>query len=530
MITGLGLGASLGSYWTRRYTVRLTTLAWAQGLIGLASLALVPAFGRLPLFIAQLVIRHADSFASVQILEFLLTFGLMLVPTTLLGMTFPVASKLYARSDALVGSDVSAVYAVNTAGGIAGSLIAGFVLIPAFGSETTLILAALVSAAAGASLATMARRWLPLAFTLSLVPSFLWMPKWSPELMASGAYKYAPYLAKLDLESVLRSGNLLYFKEGTTTTVSAKKYRGRVSLSVDGKVDATDAGDMLTQKMLAHLPLLLRNDSKNVAIIGLGSGVTAGAVLAHPVEKLDIIEISPEVVEASRFFSHVNHNALMDHRTELIIGDGRNHLRYARQAYDVIISEPSNPWMAGMASLFTREFFNEARARLGSRGTLCQWLHSYNMSTDDLRTIIRTFRTAFPNATLWTLNENDFILLGSEAPLTLDESLLRRNLEKVAADLMEVRVQDVYSIASLLMLSNEELDRFAEGAKLNTDDLPILEFRAPRFIYSETASQNLAALSLLSHTPAYAATAENHRHKAEMYLAAEAFREARPAS
>src|SRR5439155_1151903 len=119
------LGAALGSYRPRRYTVRLTTLAWAQGLIGLASLALVPAFGRLPLFIAQLVIRHADSFASVQILEFLLTFGLMLVPTTLLGMTFPVASKLYARSDALVGSDVSAVYAVNTAGGIAGSLIAG---------------------------------------------------------------------------------------------------------------------------------------------------------------------------------------------------------------------------------------------------------------------------------------------------------------------------------------------------------------------------------------------------------------------
>jgi spermidine synthase len=527
MITGLGLGAALGSYWVRRSIIRLTTLAWAQGCIAFASVALIPVFGRLPLFIGKLVIRHADSFSSLQMLEFLLIFGLMLVPTTILGMTFPMASRLHARSDSLVGTEVSAVYSVNTAGGIVGSLIAGFALIPAFGSQTALMVAALTSAAAAAALAISSRRWLPLALTLVVAPAVLVIPKWSPELMASGAYKYAPYAAKLDLESVLRGGTLLYFKEGITTTVSAKKYRGRVSLSVDGKVDATDAGDMLTQKMLAHLPLLLRNDSKNVAIIGLGSGVTAAAVLAHPVERLDIIEISPEVVEASRFFSHVNHNALMDRRTELIIGDGRNHLRYIPRNYDVIISEPSNPWMAGMASLFTREFFNEARSRLSSAGTFCQWLHSYNMSTDDLRTIIRTFMTAFPNASLWTLNENDFILLGSAAPLTVDENRIQRNFERVASDLQTVHVQDVYSIASLLMLSNEELDRFAQGATLNTDDMPILEFRAPRFVYSDTAGENLAALSRFSLTRGYPATTESRRHKAEMYLAAEAFGEAR---
>ena len=217
----------------------------------------------------------------------------------------------------------------------------------------------------------------------------------------------------------------------------------------------------------------------------------------------------------------------MDPRTELVIGDGRNHLRHSRRTYDVIISEPSNPWMAGMSSLFTREFFNEARSHLSSNGTFCQWLHSYNMSTEDLRTIIGTFRTAFPHAMLWTLNENDFLLLGSPASLTLDESLIQRNFERVAADLREVQVHDVYSIVSLLLLRDEELDRFAAGAKLNTDDLPILEFRAPRFIHANTASQNFAVLSGLSHSPEYGGNAENHRHKAEMYLSAEAFREAR---
>jgi spermidine synthase len=525
IITGLGLGAAIGSYWTRRFAIRPNTLAWIEVLIGLTSLALVPAFGRLPLWIARLVIRYTEAFGSIQVFEFLLIFALMLVPTTLLGMTFPVASKLYARSDSQVGNDVSAVYAANTIGGIAGSLVAGFILVPYIGSQSALMAAALVSAAAGVLLAL--RQRAVTAVALLLLPVVFLIPRWSPELMASGAYKYAPYISTLDLESVLTSGDLLYFKEGATTTVSAKRYRGRVSLSVNGKVDATDAGDMLTQKMLAHLPLLLSKTPKKVAVIGLGSGVTAGAALKHPIDKLDVIEISPEVVEASRFFSHVNHGALMDPRTELIIGDGRNHLRYIRGTYDVIISEPSNPWMAGMATLFTREFFNEARARLSAAGMFCQWVHSYNMATGDLRTIIATFRTAFPHAMLWMLNENDFLLLGSSQPQDVDESLMRQNFERVAADLRTVQVQDLYSVESLEILRERELDRFAAGAMLNTDDLPILEFRAPRSIHSDTTTQNFSALSALPQRVEHKATAENYRHKAEMYLAAEAFREAR---
>lgn len=533
MIAGLGLGAAIGSVLTRRCGVRVSTFACVQAGIGLASLALVPAFGRLPLWIGGLVMRYVESFASIQILEFLLMFGLMLTPTTLLGMTFPIASKLYARSDSLLGTEVSAVYAFNTLGGIVGSLAAGFALIPIIGSQWTLIVAALISGTTAVLLtATVGDKarlytWLPVLLALLVFSSVFWIPTWNPELMASGAYKYAPYSTRLDLESVLTSGDLLYFKEGTTTTVSAKKYRGRVSLSVDGKVDATDAADMLTQKMLGHLPLLLSKSPKNVAIIGLGSGVTAGAALAHPIEKLDVVEISPEVVEASRFFSHVNHDALMDPRTELIVGDGRNHLRYTPKYYDVIISEPSNPWMAGMAALFTQEFFSEARSRLVPDGIFCQWLHSYNMSTEDLRSIVATFRAAFPHATLWTLNENDFLLLGSPSMLILDEALLQRNFARVAADLREVKVLDLYSVVSLLMLSDEELDRFAGSAAQNTDDLPVLEFRAPRYIHSNTSDQNFAVLSGVRLSPEREAAAGNHRNKGEMHLGAEAFKEAR---
>jgi spermidine synthase len=533
MITGLALGAAIGSRMTRRYDVGPSTFAWVELGVGFASLALVPAFGQLPLWIGTLVKRYyAASFAALQILDLFLFFGLLLVPTVLLGMTFPIASKLYAKSDSLLGSEVSAIYAFNTIGGIVGSLAAGFFLIPWIGSQKTLILAAVLSVTVGILLTVAAvydrRRWLPAACALLILPAVFLIPTWDPELMASGAYKYAPYYpSNSDLETMLTSGDLLYFKEGATTTVSAKKDRGKVSLAIDGKIDATDAGDMLTQKLLAHIPLLMSKSAKNVAIIGLGSGVTAGAALKHPIEKLDVVEISPEVVEASRFFSHVNHNALNDPRTELIVGDGRNHLRYANRRYDVVISEPSNPWMSGMASLFTREFFREARLRLTPGGIHCQWFHGYNMSIDDVRTVIATFRTEFPHAMLWTLTEYDFLLLGSPSPLTIDEGILQRNFERVAGDLQEVKVQDLYSVTSLLFLRDEELDGFAEGAVLNTDDRPVLEFRAPRFIHANTADQNFAALSGARRNRQESnATSENHRHKGEMFLAAEAFREA----
>jgi len=540
MITGLAFGAAIGSHVARRYEVRPSTFAWIEVGVGFASLALVPAFGQLPVWIGTLVKRYAASFAALQVLDLFLFFGLLLLPTMLLGMTFPIAARLYAKSDSLLGTEVSAVYAFNTIGGIIGSLAAGFILIPRIGSQKTLIFAAALSAATGVllSLGTRAKARdyigsdyigvLPAACALLIIPGLFFIPAWDPELMASGAYKYAPYYpSNSDMETMLTTGELLYFREGATTTVSTKKDRGRVSLAIDGKIDATDAGDMITQKLLAHIPLLLSKSARNVAIIGLGSGVTAGAALKHPIERLDVIEISPEVVDASRFFSHVNHNALGDPRTELIIGDGRNHLRYANRQYDVVISEPSNPWMSGMASLFTREFFREARLRLAPGGIHCQWFHGYNMSIDDVRTVIATFRTEFPHAMLWTLTEYDFLLLGSTSPLTIDEHVLQHNFERVSGDLQEVRIQDRYSITSLLFLRDEELDRFAQGAVLNTDDRPVLEFRAPRFIHANTADENFAALSAARHNQEESnATSGNHRHKGEMFLAAEAFKEA----
>src|SRR4029453_11410116 len=185
----------------------------------------------------------------------------------------------------------------------------------------------------------------------------------------------------------------------------------------DGKVDASNAGDMLTQRLLAHLPLLLHPNPQRVAILGLGSGVTLGSALTHGVSPGPALEISPEVVAASQFFNEENHRALENPRTRLIVGDGRTHLTLGREQYDVIVSEPSNPWMAGIASLFTREFFEAARARLGPGGVLCQWAHTYDISRRDLQSIVATFLSVFPEGTLWMVGDADVLLIGSTESL-----------------------------------------------------------------------------------------------------------------
>ena len=322
---------------------------------------------------------------------------------------------------------------------------------------------------------------------------------WDVELLAGGVYKYAPYAAHGGVETALRSGELLSYAEGRAATVSVKRLGGTLSLAVDGKVDATSSGDMLTQRLLAHVPLLLHPEPKTALVIGLGSGVTAGAALSHPLERVDAVEISAEVAQAARrFFAKANKRALDDPRLRLIVSDGRNHVALTRERYDVIISEPSNPWMAGVSALFTRDFFLLARERLAPGGLFCQWAHVYNMSERDLKTVIASFRDAFPDAALFLVNEGDVLLVGGAGAdsLRLDAGALARRMRegRVGEDLDEVHVRSPFAFASLLTLPPAALRAYAEGADRHSDDRPVLEFRTPRQLHANTGRQNALRL------------------------------------
>jgi spermidine synthase len=292
--------------------------------------------------------------------------------------------------------------------------------------------------------------------------------------------------------SALAGERLLFYRDGIGATVSVhENARGRY-LRINGKTDAS-TGDMETQLMLGHLPLLLHPDARDVLVIGLGSGVTAGAVLRHPVRHLDVIEIEPAVAQAAALFARENGDPLNDPRARLWIADARQFLQAAPARYDAIISEPSNPWIGGIATLFTREFFALVRSRLKPGGVAVQWVHGYSLAPADLRMIARTFGTAFPAATLWGPNGGDYLLVGAAGPLTLDPAAIGARVASapgVRRDLERIGFTSRESLLADFLLREDDLARYAAGPGFNTDDLLPLEFSAPRSLYRDTAAEN----------------------------------------
>ncbi len=320
---------------------------------------------------------------------------------------------------------------------------------------------------------------------------------WDRDLLASGIYKYATHVPPgVEVEAGLTAGTLLYYRDGAASTVSVRRRTGTVSLAIDGKVDASNAADMLTQKTLAHLPLLLHPNPRDVLIIGLGSGVTLASALVHPIRRADVVEISPEVVEASRYFAAENRGALDDPRSRLIVGDGRSHVQLSSRTYDVIITEPSNPWMAGVASLFTREFFTALRGRLAPGGIVCQWTHTYEIADADLRSLVATFLSVFPEATGWLIGQSDLLLVASTQPLSSNLKNLDRGWTSpgIAADLAGVSAVEPFAFWSLFAGGPQALKRYASGAELQSDDRMALEFSGPRALNLQTAAQNASRI------------------------------------
>ena len=529
-ISGLAVGSALGTRLARRVA---RPAVWLAAMLVASALAASGAAWvtatRMPLVVAAQVADPAAAFTPVVIVQALATALLLLPMTLALGATFPLALAVAGGGASTVGRDAARVYTANTIGAIAGALAAGFLLIPALGLRLTFQTAAIIGALGGAACLAVARRgprtvpkprtkdgprthdqglrtivW-PATVAIASVALIVFLPGWDRELLSSGAYKYAPYLGTGNFDAVLRAGTLEYYKEGAAATVSVRRLTGTTSLAIDGKVDASNAGDMLTQRMLGLLPVLIHGHAREICVIGLGSGVTLGSALASgAVEHADVVEISPEVVEASHFFDRENDGALARPGVRLIVGDGRSHLLLSPRTYDVIVSEPSNPWMAGVASLFTRQFFEAARARLKPEGLLCQWAHTYDISPQDLQSIVRTFGSVFPQGTLWMVGGGDLLLIGARdgeilPRLSAVEPGSRKG--RAAAALVDVGIAD--GTASFALLSQfaagpREMEKYGAGAVIQTDDRTALEYSAPRGIYGRTRNDNGVAIRALA--------------------------------
>jgi spermidine synthase len=537
-LVGLAVGAAIVSRFADR--IRRPVLAFAVIEVGVGVTSFIGAhlFNDLPYVFVQLYrIVGSGSFTVLLFARFLVSALVMIGPTLLLGALFPLVVRIIStsRTARRSGRTVGEAYAANTIGAIAGSFASGFILIPVLGLLGSLRLCAalnFVVAAAlffvlpqqhrnaektkqrsgrlkGLNLPTV--RWAGVAISaLCIVGIVLFEPAWDSQVMSSAVYRYAPQLSnksKAELFDYLKrgQGESIFYKEGITATVAVQRLGDGRVLKVNGKPEASTTGDMPTQILIGSLPLLVRQQTDDVLLIGLGSGVTLGSVEQFPVKRVTCVELEPAVVEATHYFEDVNNRPLNDPRLRLISNDGRNFIYTTDEKFDVIISEPSNPWLTGVANLFTLEYFKRGAERLKDDGLFGQWLQLYEMAPEDVRTLVATFHAAFPYVYVFRGAEGDLMLLGSKLDRKLDLSVIQSHFAEpqVAADLKRIQTTQPTDLLSRFYLGPQEVANLTNGARLNTDDNALIEFNAPRRVGTteETVERNVKQLLAQAVSP-----------------------------
>lgn len=289
-------------------------------------------------------------------------------------------------------------------------------------------------------------------------------------------------------------------------TVARERGGQNIWLANNGKVDASTETDRDTQVLLAHLPFAFRPDADRALVIGFASGITTGSIVLHDKPTtIDVVEIEPAVLEASREFEAVNHRPLEDPRVHVFLNDARHHLILARDgSYDLVSSEPSNPWITGVSNLFTREFFALGKRKLSPTGVWAQWVQTYDMHPDDLRSLLATFADVYPHVLVFRVDSADLVLVGSPGPLSLSASsfeALFHAEDGVTEDLNAAGFEREEDILSLYQFRRDTVVSLAGSVELNTDDNMRIEYSAPLHLYESTQLANECMLAPLAEVP-----------------------------
>jgi len=494
ILAGIGVGSMVLSTRVGRWIHPGHGFVAGQLLLGTVAFGSMWGLKLFPKMMLSVAARYPSDPQAFLLREFLAFGAIVLAPAIILGALFPFASRLLRTLETEAGADVGRVYAWNTAGSLFGSLAAGFLLVETLGSQKTLAMACLASICLGVAGLILApgrifrpAAGLSAAAIALLIP--LLTPSWDLYMMTTGVTQLLRNIRKMGqyatVEEIIAFAqapdiHILFHKEGKTSTVTVVREWVDKWLRVDGKTDAsTSSNDMLTQTLLGQLPFFFVRNPQSVAVIGYGSGVTAHSVLTHPVKLAETIEIEEQVVKAASFFEEVNGKPLSDPRHRLIVDDARTALTYRPQTYDIIISEPSNPWLAGVNNLFTTEFYSLVKKRLTPGGILCQWVQSYELSDESLQVLLHTAASSFPHLQLFgSYMGSDMLLLASEQPISLapEAAAFFPDRPEVTKDLARVGINN---LADLALLYTSTIGPAPRGALLNNDDNSLIQYRAP---------------------------------------------------
>lgn len=550
-LSGIGIGsATFGIYCrlaARREHVQppagrsVILFGSVQILIGLTALLATLQFRNLPDFITNLheffLAMHssADQFHLMQLANFVLAFSIMFVPAFFMGVAFPLAGTIHCRYRNRVGSAVGELLTFNTVGAILGAGISGYLLIYLFGIQRSLQIIILINICYGLTVIAAARLgrrvtgMLAAALSTTLLLPVLapdaWK-LWDPRLFAIyQANKPGEYGSIEELRNMLANVNVRYYTEGAQSIVSSVQLADTQFFITNGRVEASnDPQDMQCQYVLGHLPMLLHKNPRSVFVLGTGSGMTLGAVSVHPsVARITLAEIEPGVLGVAKSFGIDNHYVLgkPDPRLKIVFNDGRNHLLTSSEKYDVITADPVHPWFSGAGYLYSTEYFRLAADKLNPGGIICQWLPLYELTGENLRSVVATIRQNFAYSMIW-VTHYDAEIIASNSPLVIDERELARRIshQPVLGDLRQVTMGSAEDFLSYFVMGSSGTSAYSRGGRINTDDNLYLEFSAPRSIGKEyLRGANLAELlrhreSILPYLVRPADPAEQTRQKA----------------
>jgi len=408
--------------------------------------------------------------------------SLMLIPTLLLGMSFPILIKIVAKGHEHVGRGTGQIYASNTLGAIFGSLLMGFLILPQLGSQKSLTLTATLN--------------LLLAVALFLKGSYLTVPaRRALAGIFAGIVIFINFAMPGDLldrffmrdsagQRNLRT--LLYFEEGLTDTVAVfEDNYGMLDpnakrLITNGiSMSASNVTASRYMKLFAHVPILLLDDPKEVLVVCFGTGQTTGAAGIHPkVQSVDSLELSSSVIRAGKVFASENHDVLNNPKVHIVLNDGRNHLLTTKKQYDVITSEPPPPRTAFTVNLYTREYYELTKKRLRPGGIVAQWIPLHSQGETEVAMHFKTFLSVFPHAIAWMSVANEILIIGSDQPIKLDFEKLKQRMQDpvVQKALDDIEIPDVYSFLSNIWFFEDEMQKISAGYGLITDNRPVIEF------------------------------------------------------
>lgn len=505
-LLGISAGSFLISPLLDRIKNLLPFLAATVALAGLCTLWSLYHFDRGPDFLLHYLLKHDFSWQSMNQARFLISVSHLALPAVLFGISFTMATRMVRHDESSSSGAVGMVYALNTLGAVAGSFAGGFILLPNFGMERTLMSLSLLMLGSGLiSLVLWSRiLWLRLlsAVFMALIATIIVAapPAWNKSMLSAGAF-FAPFNFVQDGKIIFRekiiADRLLQYKEGLTSTVSVHiNDNEQLLFCIDGKAEADESPrGMVVQRMIGHLPMLFHPNAKKAVNIGLGAGVSFGSLGCHPLEHLEVVEIEPAVQNATRVWGALNHHILDNPKAVITINDGRNHLKCTTNTYDVITSDPFEPVVGGSASLFTINHFKTAKNRLNPDGIMCQWVPMYEMSLDDYLIIVRSFVNVFPKTALFYTG-GDTLLLGFKDNMNLDADVLRRNynIPAVRQSLSDIGFTSPEMILGMFVADLSRQPGFVGSGKLNTDDRPCIEYSAPKSALHYTPDENQAAL------------------------------------